>query len=60
MRTTPATSAADYFPPELVHLLGTARQVIDQHLNDHGNCADCRSAWPCEQAQLAGFALAAL
>lgn len=58
MRTTPTTSPADYFPPELVHLLGTACQVIDRHLNDHGNCSVCRSAWPCERAELAGFALA--
>jgi hypothetical protein len=58
MHTTPTTSPADYFPPELVHLLGTAQQVIDQHLNDHGNCTDCGSVWPCERAQLAEFALA--
>jgi hypothetical protein len=34
MHTTPTTSPADYFPPELVHMLGTARHVIDQHFND--------------------------
>jgi hypothetical protein len=60
MHTTPPASSADYFPPELMHLLGTARQAIDQHLNNHGNCADCGLAWPCERARLAEFALAAL
>jgi hypothetical protein len=54
------TSPADLFPPELVHLLGTAQQVIDQHVNDCGNCACCGSLWPCQRAQLAEFALGAL
>lgn len=56
----PTSSPRDYFPPELVCLLGTATQVIDQHVNDHGFCADCGSIWPCERAQLAEFALATL
>ena len=50
----------DFFPPDLIHLLGTARCAIDQHINDHGSCAACGSAWPCQRAQLAEFALAAL
>lgn len=53
-------SNENYFPPELVHLLGTAAHVIDQHLNDHGRCADCGLIWPCQRAQLAEFTLAAL
>lgn len=57
---SPTTMAPDFFPPEFVHLLGTARQVIDQHLNDHGTCASCGSAWPCQRARLAEFALGAL
>jgi len=52
--------STEFFPPELVHLLGTATQVIDQHLNDHGTCTDCGLSWPCQHAQLAEFALAAL
>jgi hypothetical protein len=57
---TPPASRTELFPPEFVHLLGTARQVIDGHLNDHGTCADCGSSWPCQRAQLAEFALASL
>jgi hypothetical protein len=56
---TPATTPGDLFPPEVVHLLGTARRVIDQHVNDNGNCAECGAIWPCERARLADFALAA-
>lgn len=59
MDTTPA-SRTELFPPELVHLLGTARQVIDRHLNDSGTCADCGLTWPCRSARLADLALAAL
>lgn len=50
----------DFFPPELIRLLRTARSAIDKHVNDHGNCAACGSTWPCQRAQLADFALAAL
>ena len=55
-------SSTKYFPPELVHLhlLGTARHVIDLHLNDHATCADCGSPRPCQPARLAAKALAAL
>jgi hypothetical protein len=57
---TPTSSPADAFPLEVLRLLGTARQVIDQHVNNRGNCASCGSAWPCEYARLAEFALATL
>lgn len=57
---TPTASSADLFPAELVHLLGTATRTIDQHVNNGGKCADCGSIWPCQLAQLAEFALAAL
>ncbi len=53
-------SPADYFSPELMRLLATARRIIEQHVNDCGRCADCGSAWPCQRAQLAEHALAAL
>jgi DNA-binding NarL/FixJ family response regulator len=59
MDTTPV-SHTELFPPELVRLLDTARQVIDQHLNDCGTCAVCGLTWPCRSARLADFALAAL
>jgi hypothetical protein len=52
--------AADMFPAALVRLLNTARQAVDEHVNDHGNCDDCGSVWPCERAQLAEFVLATL
>jgi hypothetical protein len=52
--------AEDYFRPELMRLLATARQIIQQHVNNRGCCADCGLAWPCQQAQLAEHALAAL
>jgi hypothetical protein len=55
---TPTPS--DSFSPELMRLLQTARQVIDQHINDRGRCADCGSSWPCHRAQLAEHALAGL
>lgn len=54
------TSRADLFPAEVRHLLGTARRVIDEHVNDAGTCADCGSDWPCQRACLAESALAAL
>lgn len=57
---SPPVSPMEIFPPELVHLLGTARQVIDQHLNDHGICTDCGLSWPCQRARLAESALAGL
>jgi hypothetical protein len=57
---TPPACAEDMFPPALVRLLDTARQAIDQHVSNHGNCVDCGSVWPCRHAQLAEFALGAL
>jgi hypothetical protein len=43
-----------------MHHLGTARHVIDRHINDQGQCAECGSAWPCQRALLAELALGAL
>jgi hypothetical protein len=60
MDTPAKASRADLFPLELVHLLGTARQMIDQHVNHRGSCSDCGSVWPCQSARLAEFALATL
>lgn len=57
---TPTLIPDDFFTPELMRLLSTARQVIDQHVNDHGSCADCGLSWPCQHAQLAEFSLGAL
>ena len=57
---TPAPDPGGFLPPELLRLLGTARRVTGQHVNRRGRCAACASRWPCHQAQLAEFALAAL
>jgi hypothetical protein len=57
---TSAPNRGDFLPPELMHLLGTARRVIDQHINDQGHCAECGSVWPCQRALLAELALGAL
>jgi hypothetical protein len=56
----PTSKPGDFFPPELLRLLGTAQRVIDQHVNRRGRCAACASHWPCRQAEMAEFALAAL
>jgi len=32
---TPTPMPDDFLTPELARLLGTARQVIDEHVNDH-------------------------
>ena len=50
----------DFLLPELMHLLGTAGRVIDQHVNHLGNCGACGSRWPCQRARLAEFTLGAL
>jgi hypothetical protein len=57
---TPMSGPGDFFPPELMRVLGTARRVIDQHVNDHGFCSDCGFLWPCQHAQLADLALSSL
>ncbi len=56
----PPPTSGDLFPSEVMHLLGTARSVIDQHISDDGICAECASAWPCQLARLAESALATL
>jgi hypothetical protein len=57
---TSALKAGDAFPPEVLRLLRTAQQVIDQHVNREGRCAACASPWPCPEAELAEFVLGAL
>lgn len=57
---TPMASTGEAFPPELLRLLGSARRVIDQHLNADCECACCGSIWPCDRAQQAELALAGL
>ncbi len=51
---------AGVFPPELARLLATAQREITEHGNDHGLCVVCGSAFPCERAELAAFALDAV
>jgi hypothetical protein len=41
-------------------LLSTARRMIDLHVNNRGNCADCGGRWPCQRSRLAEFTLATL
>jgi hypothetical protein len=55
-----APKSGDAFPPELLRLLGTAQQMIDEHVNREGRCAQCASPWPCRQAALAEFTLGSL
>jgi len=54
------SSGSDVFPPELARLLATAQKEITAHGNDHGLCVVCGSAFPCERAELAAFALDAV
>lgn len=38
---------------ELRQLAANAASVLNEHVNDHGYCAACGYAWPCESAVLA-------
>ncbi len=59
--TVPAPGPGDRgLPPSLARLLKTAQQEIDRHVNDHGRCAACDSAFPCNRASLADLALSAI
>ncbi|HEX9542906.1 MAG TPA: hypothetical protein VGA04_32705 [Streptosporangiaceae bacterium] len=49
----------DLFPAELLQLLATAREELNQHVNDRGRCVMCRVSFPCERASLADLALGA-
>ena len=49
----------DLFPAEFLRLLATAREELDQHVNDRGKCVMCRVSFPCERASLADLALRA-
>lgn len=60
MATTTPRPGDQFFPPELLRLLRTAQQVIDQHVNRAGRCAACASRWPCRHAKLAEFTLGAI
>jgi hypothetical protein len=62
-RQEPAVTVrgVDHFPPELERLRTTATTVLHEHVeDDDGLCVVCRSAWPCERAQLAEHNLAVL
>lgn len=50
----------EYFPPEMVRMLATARTAIDTHLPGHDGCAGCGRPWPCDVAVLAEHNLAAI
>lgn len=57
----PATGQAGAdLPQPLLHLLKTAQQEIDRHVNNGGRCAACGSTFPCNRARLADLALSAM
>jgi hypothetical protein len=56
---TSAPNPGDFLSPELLRLLGTARQVIDEHVNDQGSCTACGLSWPYQRARQAELALGA-
>jgi hypothetical protein len=43
---------------EIVALTRHAAEVVNEHANDHGWCAVCGDAFPCERAILAEHNLA--
>jgi hypothetical protein len=50
----------DPFLADFVRLIRAAASVMDEHVTDqHGRCASCGSAWPCEPAIVAEHNLAA-
>jgi hypothetical protein len=58
-RTDVTVLDVDLFPAELLRLLATAREELDQHVNDRGKCVMCQVSFPCERASLADLALGA-
>jgi hypothetical protein len=58
-RSLPVSSPRDDDVPNdsadelLTHLLATAKQAIDEHLNRNGVCRCCSAPWPCKTACLA-------
>ena len=53
-----ATLLIDLSTRELEKLIGLAATVLSEHQSDHGLCAICGCAWPCERAVLAAQNLA--
>ncbi len=43
----------EHLTPEFEALRALATRVINQHVDDHGLCAVCGCAFPCERAVLA-------
>jgi hypothetical protein len=54
------SQGSNFLPAPLTRLLKTARREIDGHTDDHGLCAICGCAFPCERATLADLALGGL
>jgi hypothetical protein len=54
------SQGSNFLPAPLALLLKTARREIDGHTDDHGLCAICGCAFPCERAALADLALGGL
>lgn len=53
---------ADHVPPELLRLLVTAMQELQEHRpgDSEEQCVVCHTPWPCEPACLAAFTLEAI
>jgi hypothetical protein len=49
--TPRALLAENYRAVQLLHQLAT--RVINDHVDDRGQCPVCRTHWPCERVQLA-------
>jgi hypothetical protein len=47
----------EYVIPEMTRLLAIARQELDRHISDHGDCSCCHEHWPCPTACLAASTL---
>ena len=54
------TLLIDLTSRELERLIGLAIAVMNDHADDHGLCAICGYAWPCERVVLAAQNLAVI
>lgn len=50
----------DSLAAEIEHLAQLASAVLNEHVNDHGLCAVCGCAFPCDSAVLAEHNVALL
>ncbi len=60
-RATVTVSRADRVSPELLRLLVTAMQELQQHRpDDEEQCVVCHRPWPCQAVCLAAFTVEAV